>query len=312
MEQRMIELHERLSEFSYGYGVTREVERLLSDVGVRTVPFMPSLIQEKVVGFDVGFSGRGVPLLLQFKLGQSLKRFVRTDKASPAPLLERPFFRFSIDTAEPDGQFETLLRAEMDGAETYYVAPRFTDWPQYINFFEASEVLQRSVMVTPGEIRAALVAKGLPDGAHRIVYDRDSVHVCSTPIDVRDVRPETLTANVLTRLRSEGPSLGQAIHQIYDGLEDRSTIRRPIHSEDQSDEPEEIDLELTKRALDERTPPQVTRPERVYRLTQLRERSRSEEDAIAAALGLEFWALGIQLLFAFEGQDATQRASSRP
>jgi len=131
----MIDLHERLSEFSYGYGVTREVEKLLSSVGIVSVPFLPSLLQEKKVGFDVKFQNSGLPLLLQFKLGQSLQRFVRSDKSLPAPLLERPFFRFSINTAEPDGQFETLLKAENDGAEAYYLAPRFTDWPQYVSFF---------------------------------------------------------------------------------------------------------------------------------------------------------------------------------
>ena|SRR5437879_1533597 len=57
----MIDLHERLSEFSYGYGVTRDVEQLLASVGIRTVPFLPSLLQEKQIGFDVGFGERGVP-----------------------------------------------------------------------------------------------------------------------------------------------------------------------------------------------------------------------------------------------------------
>jgi hypothetical protein len=289
----MIDLHERLSEFSYGYGVTREVERLLSDIGVRTVPFMPSLLQEKQVGFDVGFSGRGVPLLLQFKLGQSLHRFVRSDKSYPAPSLERPFFRFTIDTAEPDGQFETLLKAETDGAETYYVAPRFTDWPHYVDFFETNEVLERSVMVTPLEIRTALVAKGSPEGVHRIVYDRDSVHVCSTPTDIRDVRPELLAQSIVARLQTDGASLGQTVRKIYAGLEDRSALRRatPPHDVFEGDE-------ATKPALDQRAPQQFTRRERVRRLTQLRARARSEDDAVAAGLGLEFWGLGIQLLFA--------------
>ena len=57
----MIDLHERLSEFSYGYGVTRDVEQLLASVGIRAVPFLPSLLQEKQVGFDVGFGERGGP-----------------------------------------------------------------------------------------------------------------------------------------------------------------------------------------------------------------------------------------------------------
>lgn len=104
----MIELHERLSEFSYGYGVTREAEIPLEQTGIRAVPFLPSLIQEKKLGFDVKFDRPGTALMLQFKLGQSLSRFHNSSPVSPRPILDRPFWRFSINTAEPDGQFETL------------------------------------------------------------------------------------------------------------------------------------------------------------------------------------------------------------
>jgi uncharacterized protein Ymh len=44
--KKMIDLHERLSEFSYGYGVTREVEALLMSVGLHATPFLPSLLHE--------------------------------------------------------------------------------------------------------------------------------------------------------------------------------------------------------------------------------------------------------------------------
>jgi hypothetical protein len=259
---------------------------------------MPSLLQEKQVGFDVSFNSRGVPLLLQFKLGQSPKRFVRSDKSQPAPALEKPFFRFSIDTSEPDGQFETLLKAEADGAEVYYIAPRFTDWPQYVSFFEEGEILQRSVMVTPGEIRSALVVKGVPDGAHRIVYDQDSVHVCSTPTSISDVRPDHLAEKVSARLRSDGETLRQTVFRLYAGLDDRAAIRREEPSQEQDEGDEDLFSRAHMKAMDERTPPQITRLERRRRLTQLKARSRSEDDAVAAALGLEFWGLGIQLIFA--------------
>ena len=33
----MIDLHERLSEFSFGYGVSREVEGLLASVGLQVL-----------------------------------------------------------------------------------------------------------------------------------------------------------------------------------------------------------------------------------------------------------------------------------
>lgn len=177
----MIDLHERLSEFSYGYGVTREVEKLLADTGIHSVPFLPSLVQEKQLGFDVAFAKPGVPLLIQFKLGQSLRRFVRTDTSYPAPVLDRPFWRFAVDTREPNGQFETLLAAEAYGAEVYYAAPRFSDWPRYAAAFEAGQVLDGSLLITPSEIRAALDTQGAADGPHRIVYDNNRVHVCASP-----------------------------------------------------------------------------------------------------------------------------------
>lgn len=39
----MINLHERLSEFSSGFGVTREVQSLLEGIGLRPTPVMPNL-----------------------------------------------------------------------------------------------------------------------------------------------------------------------------------------------------------------------------------------------------------------------------
>ena len=51
----MINLHERLFEFAYGYGVTLEVENLLASNGLHATPFFPSLRQESKLGFDVVF-----------------------------------------------------------------------------------------------------------------------------------------------------------------------------------------------------------------------------------------------------------------
>jgi hypothetical protein len=80
-----VDLHDQLSEFSYGYGVTREVERQLASVGLRPTPFLPSLLHEAVLGFDVKFDRPGAALLLQFKLGEALQRFRRDDTSKPPP-----------------------------------------------------------------------------------------------------------------------------------------------------------------------------------------------------------------------------------
>lgn len=38
-----LDLRQRLSELSYGYGITREVQAYLEMVGLHPVPFLPSL-----------------------------------------------------------------------------------------------------------------------------------------------------------------------------------------------------------------------------------------------------------------------------
>ena len=93
----MINLHERLSEFTFGYGITHEICSLLRDCGYNPTPFLPSLYHEGELGFDVAFSDNGLAILLQFKLGQELRRYRNSSSASVTPILKRPFWRFQID-----------------------------------------------------------------------------------------------------------------------------------------------------------------------------------------------------------------------
>jgi hypothetical protein len=287
----MIELHERLSEFSYGYGVTREIEKLLQGMGIRSVPYMPNLQEEKKRGFDASFRKPGLPLLLQFKLGQSLSRFYRTDKAHPAPLLTRPFWRFAVDTGEIEGQFETLLKAEIDQAEVYYVAPRFSDWPFYAQLFEAEEVLESSVLVRPSEIRSALDSKGASDGLHRIVYDAERVHVCSEPARIHEVTPDEVVARLAQRIQPGNPPLGDVLENIFRGFDRRLDVRRPPSHADADDE-----SGIVEEAVSGRATPEFSRDQRARRFSQLLTESRSRDHAVATAVGMELWTLGIQMI----------------
>ena len=146
----MINLHERLSEFSYGYGVTREVEALLASIGLNATPFLPSLIHEASLGFDVSFSSPGTIVMLQFKLGYELQRFHRSPPTQTIPLLEHPFWRFSVDAAAP--KFQRLAEFEVAKAQVYYVAPRFSSWAAYDRAFQKGEILDQSLMLKPSEI----------------------------------------------------------------------------------------------------------------------------------------------------------------
>lgn len=279
-----IELHERLSEFSYGYGVTREIERKLKVAGLSAVPFLPSLIHEGSLGFDVAFKVQGVALMIQFKLGQAMQRF----KPAPRPQLAQQFWRYHINTAEPDGQFELLLKAEQDGAHVFYVAPMFHDWEIYLGHYESKKVLKRSLIVTPGAIRAALNNNGVADGPHKIVYDDRRAYICSEPLPLSAVGEADLVEKVRSYLGHRKISLGEALEEILSGFERRAEIRAPIQSS-------HLDAERAayKIPSDDGRGAALRRD----RLARFQARGRSREEAVALAVGLETWSMGAQLVF---------------
>jgi hypothetical protein len=213
-----VDLHQRLSEFSYGYGVTREVERLLKSVGLTPVPFLPSLIHEASLGCDVAFDRPGRALLLQFKLGEALERFVLFDKSKPRPPLAKQFWRFKIDTAEQDGQFDVLLKSEWGGAEVYYVAPRFTGWDSYVSAFECEQALDRSLIMKPSEVEDKLATEGEPDGWHRVAYDENQVFVCSQPIRLQEQPAELLGQAVRDEVEQHPVNIAYALKEVYSSL----------------------------------------------------------------------------------------------
>jgi hypothetical protein len=288
-----VDLHQRLSEFSYGYGVTREVEELLRSVGLKPTPFLPNLLDEAKLGFDVAFERPGAALLIQFKLGEAVQRFRRADVSKAAPSLERPFWRFRIDTAEASGQYDLLLKAELAGAEVYYVAPRFTAWDQYVHAFEGDRVLRESLLVRPSEIRAKLDSQGEPDGWHRVVYDRSSVHICSKPMELNEVASEEIAQTVRAHIMRRGERADIALRNVYDSL----GRRREIRSQRQGDT-EEKKAGRPPRAIEPEfgSSPGQLAADRHIRLQRFRASAETEGAAVFAAVGVEAWAVGSQLI----------------
>lgn len=216
----MIHLHERLSEFSYGYGVTREIEQRLASRGVRATPFLPNLVHEANVGFDVAFSGPGRVVLLQFKLGQELSRFRRSQPGQAAPRLRRPFWRYNVDTSE--NQFLRLEEFETNGADVSYVAPRFSNWAAYEAAFLAGNILNRSLILSPSQILAG--ANGAR-AAHRVVYDSVDRFVCSEPRRIEEINSDVLVEK-LSETARQGRSLEDQLSQLAN--RDRRTPRLSV------------------------------------------------------------------------------------
>jgi hypothetical protein len=259
----MIDLHEQLSEFSYGYGVTREVEELLVSIGLNATPFLPSLIHEAELGFDVAFNRPGTPLVLQFKLGQELERFRRAKGQTTVPRLNRPFWRFKVDINE--SQFLRLNELQTAGAEVYYVAPRFSRWMRFDHYFKTKRILTHSLMVTPNEILRGASASGATGSLHRVAYDRKRKYVCSEPVPIEEVQREKIAGAIKSRINDSPQTLGSKLARLAnavrkDGFDSVSETRR----------------------------------------AEIFERAKSETDAFAALVAIEAWSLGAQVMFVTE------------
>ena len=255
----MIKLHERLSEFSYGYGITRETLDLLASVGRHAVPFLPSLIHENELGFDVAFSAPGAVLMLQFKLGEQLSRFRKTSSTQTVPDLARPFWRFGVHTGEE--QFKRLRAFEQEGAEVYYVAPRFSDWRRYEALFRDRQVLDQSLLITPLQIDAATPG---PGAAHRVVYDRSRRHVCSEPVEMPEVSVGQYLERLLARAAQTADPLALTIKRLSEPVQPAGVaVRRLL--------PRQRDL--------------------IYA------RARTPVEGDAAIVALEAWLQGAQTIF---------------
>jgi hypothetical protein len=292
-----VDLHQRLSEFSYGYGVTREAERLLQSIGLRTTPFLPSLIQEKRLAFDVKFDRPGTPLLLQFKLGEALQRLIWKNSSPSPPPLGRPFWRFRIDTAESDGQFDLLLRAEQAGAETYYVAPRLSSWEDYSVAYETEQVLEKSLLMRPTEIDAQLAAGEAPDGPHRILYDDQTSYVCSETRQLSEVRAQDFASNLIARIEQLSRRMDIALRDVQIALEHQREIRvRPVRRPESDPQPD-APYVMQAAPARELAPDHDTAAERrTRRFAEFQTRAATESDARFASLGFEAWSIGSQLI----------------
>ena len=240
----MISLREKLSEFSYGYGVTREAEDHFASVDLRAVPFFPSLLDEGKLGFDVAFrfDRPGYFLVLQFKLGEERQRFRRTFRGQrvPAPL-DRPYWQFRVDLE--GAQFRHLKRAEDSGADVFFVAPRFSDWLDYREAYFAKNVLNRSLLARPSEIHRE--ARGAPAHRHRVIYDKTHLHVCSDPVElepvqwvevveqiaskVRDPHAESLLTQTQRFLNLESP---EPLEELRSAIEQLKELSSPVALDD--------------------------------------------------------------------------------
>lgn len=147
----------RISEFSYGFALTRElIEKKWNGVELTAAPYLPSLLAEgkEGGGFDVNLKGVNVLVFLQFKVSHLMTR--GTAKGVKTQHLQVPYYRFDVHAPRSSDQHRLLLDLENAGGTlphlVRYVAPAFFTEGEFDAAFLASQVSDRSVFVAPSRI----------------------------------------------------------------------------------------------------------------------------------------------------------------
>ena len=185
----MIKLNETVRIFLWVWGSSGS-RRTVEGKWNSTTPYLPNLVQEGKVGFDAALKSRGIPILLQFKLGESPSRLVKGRVFGADPKInKKKFWRYGLDPYKANGQFQILLGSEAGGAVVCYVAPYFTDWTEYVEYFETNSIIKNSMCVAPSCILDALDRNVLGGDKHLVVYDKNYAYARSKYLNLQEYTP---------------------------------------------------------------------------------------------------------------------------
>lgn len=158
------------SEFSYAYAVTREIEEVANNYLGASLgpPLIPSLQQERDLGYDVEIAAVRLTMFLQFKLGWHVSR----------PHTDSPTWwhvnaeHYRIEFPAGHHQLPSLQLLEqkvaLRGHPTlvYYYAPGFHEATAFTVHYASSEVLTHSYGCRPGSVPADGARHHLVTAAH--------------------------------------------------------------------------------------------------------------------------------------------------
>ncbi len=135
------------SEFTFGFGISREILKLLEKNTIRA-PVFPSLLEEADLGYDVKFSFIGSSLFLQFKTSDYLEK----PNAKYWNEFKGPHFRFRLYRLDRSSQHNRLVLLAEKEPHVYYCAPLFNSEADFSTFFLKEELSDKSVAVPLGKL----------------------------------------------------------------------------------------------------------------------------------------------------------------
>lgn len=150
------------SEFSYGFALTDSLVRFLGG-RLGRAPIFPSLIQEGSAGggYDLHIPARSIPIFLQFKIPQVLRRKSKHTPPGYSPI----YYRMPLRTQEPN-QHQMLLTLEtlQPEALVLYATPLFHEIDDLDGLFITHAVHKQTAFIRPSRLGK------LNDQSHHVSY----------------------------------------------------------------------------------------------------------------------------------------------
>lgn len=166
-----------ISEFSYGFAVTKELVDWQGH-SITAAPLFPSLLEEGKVGYDLKLEDAGIPVFFQFKISD----YMKTRKARESATIIPPFYRMKLWPSRVSNQHNLLLELEKRNNLVYYVAPAIHLIEQFNRIYREQRIVQESVFIRPSSIGS------FADNDEHFVVFRDShstAYRFSSPIPIQ-------------------------------------------------------------------------------------------------------------------------------
>lgn len=223
------EINWAFSEFTYGFGVIHEIINTFSDNGLKCVPYQPNLRVENEVGYDVALDKPGKPILIQFKLGQKMRRYRPLSGGAPASQfpINGEYYRFKIPLNGDAGtQYRLLLEHENSPYkfEVYYMAPIFSDWDDFSNNLDSKTIYENSLIIKPSEIASAITTQTLTGNVHQVAYNAEDQYVCSEPTKIEKYDILKIAEKSNSELKSSENSLLQNYRNSFMKVLETDTV----------------------------------------------------------------------------------------
>lgn len=177
------------SESSYGHVITSEVERHLCTKGQTLLfaPHLPTLREERKLGYDLKLESQASVVVLQFKLGEHVKRSNRHSPTWWQTGVGQEHYRITFAAGHHQLGLMQKMEAQISGgsqrAIVRYIAPGFHTAADFNTHYTMQQVIKHSYYCKPSRVPLD------PVNDHHLVHvptGKPPTQLFSDPIDLGD------------------------------------------------------------------------------------------------------------------------------